>query len=74
MMISTKTEHRVAKGKALALGLLVAAFMAAGLLLVAEPAHAVTTGGRRSPSSTRGSRSRAMNWTASLSVSSRVYE
>src|SRR5215210_2418367 len=41
-MIGTKTEQREAKGKALALGLVVAAVMAACLLLVAKPAHAAT--------------------------------
>jgi len=41
-MIATKTEQREAKGKALALGLLVAAFMVACLLLTASPAHAKT--------------------------------
>jgi hypothetical protein len=74
MMISKDGAAR-GKGQGISVGfVLVAAFMAACLLLVAEPAHAVTTGTRRSPSNTRGSRSRAMNWTASLSVSNRVYE
>src|SRR5215210_7301073 len=41
-MIATKTEQREAKGKALALGLLVAAFMVACLLLTASPAYAKT--------------------------------
>src|SRR5215210_6647267 len=42
-MIITQTEQREAKSKALALGLVVAAFMAACLLLAATPAHAATT-------------------------------
>ncbi len=42
-MIETRTE-REAKGRALALGLLVAAFMAACVLLTASPAHAKTFG------------------------------
>jgi hypothetical protein len=42
-MISTKTEQRETKGTVSALGLLVVAFMAAWVLLAADPAHAVTT-------------------------------
>ena len=42
-MIATKTEQREAKGKALALGLVVATLMVMCLLLAVEPAHAATT-------------------------------
>ncbi|MBA3529120.1 MAG: hypothetical protein H0T91_07420 [Propionibacteriaceae bacterium] len=41
-MIGTKTESREARSKALALGLLVVAFMVAAMLLTARPAHAAT--------------------------------
>ncbi|CAA9301407.1 MAG: hypothetical protein AVDCRST_MAG93-4625, partial [uncultured Chloroflexia bacterium] len=42
-MIGTQTKRREAKGKTLALGLLMAAFLAASLLLTATPAYAATT-------------------------------
>lgn len=42
-IILTKTDQREAKGTVLALALFVVAFMAAWVLLAADPAHAVTT-------------------------------
>lgn len=71
-MITTKTGQREAKGKALASGLVVASLVVAGLLLTARPAHAATTGTRRSPSSTRESRSRAVRWSSWLATTNRA--